>query len=264
MTMLLDLMDATFGWLLDLPRDLAILLLAVGTSVGLTLVRKLVTDQEHLGRCSRDLARLKELIRTAKRAGDKDSVRRMQSTMATVRLMQLRAEGRVLVVAFVLLALLGWWGLERLEFYPLKTNDEIRFVVDYRPSAVGSLTHLVPVEGLGLESSAVQIVPERTGDESRVEWNLRAAGPVDAVLVVRCQGKSLSHAVKVGGHAPSPREQTYETGPFVRSVVPHRKFVSLLERVVPSGWLPEPAWVWSYLLATLCLFPLTRRLLRVA
>lgn len=262
MSFVLSALDFFLGWLLALPRDVAIILLALGTSFGMTLVRKWVTDQELLGRCAADLRRLKELLREAKRGGHKAAVRRLRTTMSAVRVLQLPAEGRVLAVSFVPLALLGWWGLERLEHYGIRPGEPFTFTAEYRVSAAGRLTHLVPPEsGIELESDAVRIVP--TGDPSEVRWTLRASRPTDADLVVRCHGHSVSHPLRVG-RIGDVFERTYETGPTLRTRVSYEEYRSPLGRLVPDAWIPAPRWVWWYLLLTLILVPVSRRVLNVA
>lgn len=263
MTILLAALDFFLGWLLAVPRDVAIALLALGTSFGMTLVRRWVTDQDLLHRAAADLRRLKERMCTAKRAGDRDAVRRMQSTMASVRLLQLPAEGRVLLVAFVPLALLGWWGVERLEYYGVAQGDTFHLTANYRVSASGKLTHLVPPEGaVTLESSAIQIVPSSESD--LLIWNLKVDGPFEGDLIVRCAGRSVTHRVRVGTRTTLSPEQSYENGPIARTTVSYAAYRSPLSRLLPAGWLPAPEWMWWYLLLTLLLVPVSRRVLGVA
>ncbi|MCC7423100.1 MAG: hypothetical protein IT428_22720 [Planctomycetaceae bacterium] len=263
MTFLLSFLDVFLGWLLALPRDLAIVLLALGTSFGMTLVRRWVTDQDLLHRAAADLRRLKERIRAAKREGDRDAVRRMQSTMASVRLLRLPAEGQVLLVAFLPLALVGWWGLERLEYYGVAPGESFHLTANYRVSASGKLTHLVPPEGpLALESAAIQIVPESEADA--LTWTLKANAPFEGDLIVRCAGRSVTHRVRVGTRTTLAAEQSYESGPIARTMVSYAAYRSPLSRLLPAGWLPAPEWVWWYLLLTLLLVPISRRILGAA
>src|SRR5690242_17736034 len=122
--------DYVLGWLLLLPRDAAIVVIAVLTSLVLTLGRKWCTNQELLGRCAGDLRRLKQLIRQTKASSAAPAVRRseiqrMKSTVSLIKLKQLRAEGRVLLVALLPLALLATWGMERLDYVPPRPGEEL-------------------------------------------------------------------------------------------------------------------------------------------
>lgn len=261
MDAILKTLDAALGWLLAMPRDWAIVLLAVGTSFGMTLVRKLVTDQERLGRCAEDLARLKQLMRESKRAGDSDGVRRRRATMSTIQLMRLGAEGRVLAVALVPLALLGWWGMERLSYYPLKAGEKFAFHAEYRPSAIGKLTHLVPPDGLTMASPAVRLVESSSNGRGEAAWTLKGDRPGETDLIVRCQRRSATQRVRIGGGALPP-VQDVSGGPIERTWVALEEYRSPLTRWVGREWLPAPEWMWFYLLLTLALMPVSRRLLR--
>jgi len=46
--------DPLLDWVLHLPRDVALLLVAVGTALILTVVRIFATDQDLLRRCKED------------------------------------------------------------------------------------------------------------------------------------------------------------------------------------------------------------------
>ncbi len=58
--------DFAFGWLLALPRDAAIVLVAAGTATLLVLVRPFATDQGLLRRCREDRRTLAGRIRRAR------------------------------------------------------------------------------------------------------------------------------------------------------------------------------------------------------
>ncbi len=65
----LALADPLLSWLLRLPTDLALVIVAVGTGAIITFARLLTTNQDLLRRCDQDKKRLKELIarRSARR-----------------------------------------------------------------------------------------------------------------------------------------------------------------------------------------------------
>ena len=69
--LILGLMDCLLGWLLLLPRDVAIIGVAVITSSVMVFPRKWVADQDWLKRCDNDQKRLKQLTREARKKKDK-------------------------------------------------------------------------------------------------------------------------------------------------------------------------------------------------
>ena len=62
------LFDVLLGWLLLLPRSIAVLAVGLTTAALLTLIRRWTTNQDRLRRASADMRRLKELKRAAKQA----------------------------------------------------------------------------------------------------------------------------------------------------------------------------------------------------
>lgn len=64
---LLAIGDLLLGWLLNLPTDAVLLIVAIGSSAVLTGVRLFTTNQDLLGRCDRDKKRQKVLLKQARR-----------------------------------------------------------------------------------------------------------------------------------------------------------------------------------------------------
>ena len=78
--------DPLLGWLLHLPRDVALAFVAIGTALVLTLVRIFTTDQDMLRRCKRDKKRQKQLLRQAKKGRDTEARARHRATIGEISL----------------------------------------------------------------------------------------------------------------------------------------------------------------------------------
>jgi hypothetical protein len=259
--------DFFFGWLLALPRDAAIVALAVLTSLLLTLARKWFTNQDLLGRCAADLRRLKQLIRQAKARRDKPAVRRVKGTVSLIKLKQLSAEGRVLLVALLPLTLLAAWGIERLEYLPPAVGEELTLRAYYPLSSVDKLTHLVPPEGFELApgSSAVQQVQldEEGGANGVAQWVLVARERRLATgVAIRHQDRTVRHTIRVDGRAYEPPVQLHggELIPATETKLEQARFLGRVPGVPAIGL---PPWVVAYLVLALALVYPLRRLLRV-
>jgi hypothetical protein len=258
-------LDNALGWLLVLPRDVAILLIAVATSLVLTLARKWFTRQELLLRCANDLKRLKTLIRQARAARVKPAVRRMKTTVSLVKLKQLRAEGRVFLLSIIPLALLAFWAIERLDYLPPQPGQEITLKAYYPVSSVGKLTHLVPPDGFELNSPAVQLVqPDPDGAANGIAiWILLPHRHADETkFVIRHQGHSVEHVYRLDGRTYSPPVQAHADDfmPVTETPLLQSRFLGVLPGI-PS--IAFPPWLVAYLLLTILLVPVTRRLFAV-
>ena len=147
---ILTVTDPALGWLLALPATVAIFIVALGTALLMLAIRRFTTDQDLLARCKRDKARLKQLIREARRRDDSEAVavfgsavrgalskagltpdaqdarrieamlrrmekrkdiRRFKATIAAIGVKTLWAEVKPLLVALIPIALLATWCL---------------------------------------------------------------------------------------------------------------------------------------------------------
>jgi len=106
-SLLVHAADWVFGWILYLPRDLALFSVAVLTSASLTFVRKWTTDQEWLHRAVADEARQNQLRKEAKKRGDKEAVQRHKDVVTLIKMKSMRFEGKPLL----------WWRIS-LPRYP--------------------------------------------------------------------------------------------------------------------------------------------------
>src|SRR5271157_3600081 len=101
---ILTFADPLLDWLLWLPSDLVLLIVAVGTGAILTLARPLTTDQDLLRRCAQDKRRLRVLIRQARAAKDREALQRYRLTRNQIGLRSLKAEVLPLLAALVPIA----------------------------------------------------------------------------------------------------------------------------------------------------------------
>jgi len=259
------LLDIPLGWLLALPRDVAILLVAVGTSLLLTLVRKWTTNQDRLRRSRDDVRRLKQLIREAKRAKDKPAVRQMRTTLAMVNGIRVKAEGMPLLVSILPIALLAVWAVERLDYIPPKVGEPLAVRAYYPLSSVGKLTHLVPASGMAMRSDPIRIVEvDPDGEQNGLAtWVVEPAAPSDAVeLVVRHEGATARHALRVGGRTYAPPVTLQDGNGILATEAVHRR-VRFLGIVPGIDAIAFPPWLVAYLIIVIPLVPILRRALRV-
>lgn len=258
------LLDYPLGWMLDLPRDAAIVLVAVITSLLLTLARKWTTNQDLLRRCTADLARLKTLIRQSKRAGDRPAVARMRGTVTTIKMMRLNADGVVLAVSLVPIALLAVWAMQRLDYLPPRAGDELQIRATFPLSSVDKLTHLISPPNVEVKSGAIQQVRlDAAGKSGVAEWTLQPqSDAADLPLVIRHQNQTVTHVLNVGGRVYTAPLQRHPTDriPETQAELRQAKFLGLVPGIQSIAFAP---WLVAYLILTVPLVPLLRRMLRV-
>ncbi len=206
----LTIFDVVFGWLRGWSPDLALVVVSLASAFLLTQVRRWTTPQDLLRRIARDRRRLRELRREAKRAGDREAVRRARTLLGVIGLRAIRCEGRPLLVAIVPVLALATWCFERLDFRTTQLEEPTELALDTPRSAVGEVVHLVPQEGLSTKSwvSVVELEDDGLG---RAVWPLYAeVGIAREALTVRFGDETIVHPIGWGRDAPGPERVEHE------------------------------------------------------
>jgi len=193
--------DFLLGWLLLLPRDLTLLIVVIFTALVLIAIRQLTAPQNRLARAAADSRRLKELLREARRQGDKMALTRYRGTQSLIALVKLKAEGWPLVASLVPIAIVATWALYRLEYLPVRHGQQVELVLYTPVTAAGEVAHVVPEEGLKVEGGWVRRIGAVTDDgppHGLAAWSFEAAQERTYHLVVRLKDKSLERDLIVG------------------------------------------------------------------
>ncbi len=264
-TLRLEATDALLGWLLWLPRDLALVLLAVLTAIVLIVIRRSLTRQVLLRETQSDLRRLRELIADARRNGQRSAMERLRRVRVRVAWIRVREQLPPLLVSLPLLTLVLVWGGERLHNWPPRSGDLLVFTVHTPATWIGEVVHLVPNEGWEANTGWVQAVHETVGESGRqgtAAWTLRAGpDPEATAFIVRLPDRTVEHAILVGRGTYAPmrvrHSEQLETAVQLRV---YRPFGIVGE----WSWFGMAPWLAGYLLLTVPLFLVVKRLAGVA
>jgi len=239
-------MDVLLGSLLRLPSDVQLFTIALGSALILALVRLWTTDQDLLRRCRHDKARLKTLLREAKKRGDREAMKRHRATSGAVALKQLRQEARPLLASLLPLVLLATWSFERLAFHPLKAGEPFEFAARFPLSAIGEIAHLVPTPGLRTHNGWIQEISAATRHGAGV-WQLTADGRREPYpLRLRIDESSLTHPVRVAAPTYEEPLQRHSGSEIVTEV--RLRPIQLFGVVPGIAPLHFPPWLVAYLM----------------
>lgn len=259
--LILTVMDLVAGWLLFLPRDLAIVLVAFGTALLLALARRFTTNQHLLRRCAADRKRLRELQRDARRTRNRDVLARLRATKGRVAAKAISQEWKPLLVSLLPLALVGAWCWQRIDYLPPKAGEPVTFTATFPSSAAGQLAHLVPADGLQAPQGWIRAITVDTNASTTLaSWTITGKRGFHQIAL-RHGGRTFRHPLLIGerkyeapflAHAPQGVRTSVE-------LVPTRLF-GIIPGLPALGLAP---WLVAYLLLALAAFPAAKRLLRI-
>lgn len=271
----LAVMDPILGWMLHLPRDVVLFILAIGTALILTVVRKFTTNQNLLRRCKEDKARLKELIREAKKKGDREAVRRYRTNTGRIGLKTLGAEGKPLGASIIPVAMVAVWAWFRIGYVPPQPGEPVSVKMFFGKAEISrsdNYVHIVPQKGVRADGGWIRKVREDYDEQGKkvvagvAEWKLRCDGREEPyVLAFRYRGETYEKTLIVDGvhydRNPIEPVQPMGAGPqtFQLDMEKYRLF-----GVVPgvSALLLDP-WIVGYLVIVIPFAFVLRRVLRI-
>lgn len=236
--------DATLGWSLSLPRDVAVVVVGVLLALVMLLVRRFATDQGQLEQIENDEQRLRELMRNARTEANQERLAQYWRVRRRVAGQRVRAEWIAMLVSIVILAAVIPWGTKRLEYLPIHFGEGIQFVARFPASYIGEVAHLVPVEGITATNGLVQFIEPAVDDQSsagKAEWRLQFGDSKDEYpLTIRLRDLSLFHSITTGTSRYEVPVQQHDGG-FETEIqlIPYHPlgfFPALISPGIP-GWL---------------------------
>ncbi|NLW51709.1 MAG: hypothetical protein GXY85_12845 [Candidatus Brocadiaceae bacterium] len=194
--------DLLLGWLLHFPRDAALIVVAFGTGLVLTVVRVFTTNQDLLRRCKQDKKRQKQLLRQAKKARDREARNRHRLTIREIGLKAARQEGWPLLASIVPVALLAVWAFGRIAYRVPDPWQGVELKMYFPPEALGGYVHLMPPEeGLTVDGGLIRRIVEDDPPVAGVAgWALSAQKrPEPYRLRIRAGGRIVEHELRADG-----------------------------------------------------------------
>jgi len=266
--------DPAFGWILGLPKDVALFIVGIGTAAILTVVRLFTTEQGVLRRCHSDKKRLNVLIKEAKARKDKEAAARHRATKHLVAMKALKYEGKPLLASIIPIALVGTWCFLRLDYVPPEAGETIQVVAYFPVSASGGIAYLVPQENIQAETGWVQEIrsqelTQKQKDQGVVPdgeavWRLRAAaGPESYDLQIRFKNGTYHQKLLVGQRTyESPMTVYGNNDPIICTQV-MMKQVKLFGVLPGIPWLLMPPWLVAYFVIAVPFVSILKRVLHI-
>lgn len=199
--------DLLFDWMLDVPRDLVLLIIAVMTGVVMTIIRRFTTNQDKLKRCNESEAKLKARLAEAKKCRDKEEKIRIRSVINQISMMKLTAEGKPLLFSLLPILVIAVWAFSRIAFIPPTPEDKVDVIVYFDSANIGQLATLLPQDDVDIEGPAIRRIETSYNlkgetDGGMATWTISAAPrPKPYDLTFRFKGSTISAQYQLDGRS---------------------------------------------------------------
>jgi uncharacterized membrane protein (DUF106 family) len=248
-----------FGWMLNIPPLVAILILALVLGLVSTLLQKYLTDQAKLRRLRDDTKKFQEQMKKASKEKDQDKVMKIQAKMMPLQLDMMKETFKPLLVSLVPFLLVFFWLSNHFAFHQI--GPEQPFTVSATFEGIQGEVTLKATPELTIEKPTQEI------KDGKVTWLLQGdKGTYDLTIAFPEGGVAIPPANR---KLIISEERLYET-PAIPNPDGH-KFVTSFnvenEKLIPIpalnlfGW--HPGWIFYYILFSIPLSLLLKKLLQV-
>lgn len=243
--------DLLCGWMLHLPRDVALALLILFSAGLMLIIRRLLADQSLLRLAAADLRTLRQLRRTARAAGDDETVARCRRTRGLVFRKKLKGERLSILVSLLPLSVLFVWGTARLDSLPPNAGEPLRLEARVNAAAAGEVIHLVPVDGIRVEGGWIRQITQQRGSEFSTgvaQWDFTADEKITPYkLSLRFRNEAATHLLSVGGPVYPLERQNLDGEIETRVELNPYRPLGFVGGFAPLGL---PAWAIAYFIGT--------------
>lgn len=238
-------LDVLFGWVLDLPLWLGILILSFGITLIMNVVYMWATDQKEMKRLK---AKLKDMQAQMKEhRDDPKKAMKLQKKAMSLNGEYMKKSLKPTLYTFIPIILVFGWMAANLAFAPLAAGAAVPVVVDLERPAIVSL------DAPGLD---VQGELSKQSVEQQVSWMVSGEEGNYTLTFSTQEGESASRSLVVG-ERPDKDVVDHEP-PFAQSTVEYPKATPLGDFSV-FGY--QPGWLMTYIVFSLVLSLAMRKLM---
>jgi uncharacterized membrane protein (DUF106 family) len=246
--------NPVFGWMLNIPPILAIIILATILALVSTLLQKYLTDQAKMRRLRDDTKKYQEQMKKVK--DDPAKMMKIQEKIMPIQIDLMKESFKPLLVTLIPFLLVFFWLSNHFAYHQIQPDQPFTVSATFEEGVGGEATLSSPTLKIENPTQAIQ---QRDGDDGIGKWIV--TGPEgEHELVLSLGPINVSRTVLV------TKERMYET-----PIMPRRGTVTSFnvenEKLVPLGgfnifgW--HPGWIFYYIIFSIPLSLLLKKLLDV-
>jgi uncharacterized membrane protein (DUF106 family) len=242
--------NPVFGWLLNIPSLVAIIILAFTLGLVSTLLQKYLTDQAKLKRLREDTKKLQEQIKKATKDKDMNKLSNLQEKIMPIQVDMIKETFKPIIVTMVPFLLIFFWLSNHFAYHEIRPDVPFTVSAQFKEGVGGTVTLDSP---LLVDDATKQV------SDGVARWTLK--GPAgEHSLNLTYAGATLSRKVLIS------EERIYES-PAQPFEGPVSSFNIDNERLIPIpgfnlfGWYP--GWIFYYIIFSIPLSLLLKKVLNV-
>ncbi len=245
MTFLDPAFDKVFGFMLNWPPLLAILLLSFIISLIIVIVYKFMTNQAEMKRLKDELSAHQKKMKELKNEPEK--MMKAQKEAMSVNMQYMTKSMKPTLITFIPIILIFGWMNAHFAFEPLMPNEEFTLAVNFEKEIAGNVTVAVP-EGLEVVGDTTKEISDKTatfklkGKEGEYYATLSSNGQeVDKKIIITTERKY------------APVIETYKNDVF--------KTAKLGNETLKVFW--KISWFWSYIIFAILFSTVLRKAMKI-
>ena len=242
--------NPVFGWMLNVPPILALLVLATFLALVSTLLQKYLTDQAKMRRLKEDIKKYQEQVK--KLRSEPGKAMKVQQKMMPVQLELMKESFKPLLYSLIPFLLIFFWLGSHFAYYSLTPNTPFVVSATVAEGVTGTAV-LTGSEGIHIE------YPEQQINSSIARWMV--SGPAgEHTINVTFSGATFTRQVLITTERKYEPPQTPLPGVITSFDVENKKLTPLGEFTM-FGW--KPGWIFYYILFSIPLSLLLKKWLNV-
>ncbi|MHC4917790.1 MAG: hypothetical protein ACYTGB_20125, partial [Planctomycetota bacterium] len=166
-------------WTTKLGGVWGVLAIGVLTGLGVNLFQKFCSNQDLLGRCKRDLDKLKKTIAEAKKSGDEDRQTRAMNVSGRISGKYMWGSLKPAFMTVPPVIIIAMWTGSRLGYKPVRPGQEIDITACFENEARG-YAHIICGDGLKVVGAPVSPVVKYAESEAEKKRRKETQKQADA------------------------------------------------------------------------------------
>jgi uncharacterized membrane protein (DUF106 family) len=242
-----------FGWMLNIPPILAIIILATLLALISTLLQKYLTDQAKMKRLRDDTKKYQEQMKKLRQKPEE--MMKVQQKVLPIQMELMKESFKPLLVTLIPFLLIFFWLSNHFAYHQIQPNQPFVVSATFEEGITGNAT--LSGEGLQIEQPTQAV--QQKDDEGYAKWVVKGP-PGEHKLDLSFAGATISRDVLISN------DRIYET-----PIMPKRGTVTAFnienKKLEPLGnfnifgW--HPGWIFYYIVLSIPLSLLLKKVLNV-